>query len=80
MNSIDDIKIKEMQSKMVISFLIKDHKLNLAEATKLWYNSRTKAKLIDGTNDYTHVSPARCYDELIMELNNDPHWMKGQFD
>ena len=80
MYNATDAEIKEMQSKYVIAFIMEDTKMSLAEATKLWYNSKTKAIIIDGNNDYTHVSPTRCYYELQMELTNNPRWMKGQFD
>lgn len=73
-------KLKEMQSKFVISYLMKDKKCSLGEATKIWYNSKTKAILQDSNIDYSFVAPTRCYDELLMELYNDPHWMKGSFE
>lgn len=33
----------------------------------------------DSVEDLTWVSPARCYDELLMELSGDEHWMRGSF-
>lgn len=74
------IELKNMQSEFVIKFIMEDNKCSRAEAAKIWYNSKTKHELHDGAIDYTFVSPARCYDELLMELSNDPHWMKGQFE
>lgn len=76
----DNKKLKELQTKLVISYLMKDKKLQLGEATEIWYNSQTKKKLQDSVEDYSYVAPTRCYDELLMELNGDAHWMKGDFE
>ena len=76
----DREQMYEMQSKFVINFLVKDKKLKVGDATRIWYNSKTKQLLQDTEIDYSYVAPTRCYDELLMEINNDPHWMKGQLD
>lgn len=78
MNDIE--KMKELQSELVIKYLMEDKKIQLGTAAKTWYNSRTKKILQDSSKDYSYVAPTRCYDELLMELNNDPHWMKGSFE
>lgn len=76
----DRAELQEMQTKYVIDYLMKDKGLSLSESAKIWYNSKTKWLLQDTEEDYSFVAPTRCYDELLMELSNDPHWMKGQFD
>lgn len=76
---IEDIRIKEMITRYVIELIIREQKMTLADATKLWYNSKTKAILLDGEDDYTHLAPAVCYDELMYEVNKDPYWMKRDF-
>lgn len=76
----DKNEMYELQSKFVIEYLMKDKGYSISEASKLWYNSKTKFRLQDTEIDYSYVAPTRCYDELLMELNNDPHWMKGQFN
>ena len=60
--------------------LTKDKKLNFGDASKIWYNSNTKRRLHESSEDYSYVAPTRCYEELLMELNKDPHWMKGSFE
>ena len=77
---IDRVKLHEMQTKFVIDYLMKDKGLSLGDAAKIWYNSKTKQLLHDTDIDYSFVAPTRCYDELLMELSNNPHWMKGQFE
>lgn len=73
-------RIKEMQSKSVVEYLIKDKGYSIEKATSIWYNSRTKRVLLDGEIDYTHLAPTQIYDELIMELEGNPHWLQGQLD
>lgn len=76
---IENKEIKEMITKYVIELIITELKLSLVEATKLWYNSKTKALLLDNTDDYVHLAPAVCYDELVYEINKDTRWMKRDF-
>lgn len=76
----DRAELQEMQTKFVIGYIMKDKGLTFGDAAKLWYNSKTKQELHDTEVDYSFVSPTRCYDELLMELSNNPHWMKGQFE
>lgn len=70
---------KEFQTKETIKFIIQDKKCSFGDAAKLWYNSKTKKEMQDSVEDLTWVSPARCYDELLMELSGDEHWMRGSF-
>lgn len=71
--------IKELQTSVVIEHLVKDNNLSIADATRLWYNSKTKKIMHDSGKDYSFVSPMRCYDELMMEMTGHPRWMRGQF-
>lgn len=68
-----------MQTEVVVKALIKYRGLTRSIAIETWMKSKTK-QLIQNEYQMTHISGARCYDELIMELDNDPYWMKGQFD
>lgn len=77
---VRDKKSQELQTELVISYLMKDKKLNFGDASKIWYNSKTKRRLHESSEDYSYVAPTRCYEELLMELNKDPHWMKGSFE
>lgn len=62
-----------------IEIIMKEMNINRDEATKLWYNLKTKKELRDSP-EYQFVSVARCFDELEMELNNDPHWLMWSFE
>lgn len=76
----DNKKLKELQTELVISYLMEDKHVEIGKAAEIWYNSQTKKRLQDSSEDYSYVAPTRCYDELLMELNRDPHWMKGSFE
>lgn len=79
MNKIDlDFVIKDKTAR-IIKMIMENKKISLAEASKLWYNSKTKKETLD-TKEYSFVSVTRCYDELEMELNNDPMWLMNPFD
>ena len=77
---LDKQAMYDMQTKFVIQYLVKDKKMNIGDAHKLWANSKTKKFIQDNKSDYSCVAPTRCYDELMMELSQDPHWLKGQFE
>ena len=76
----DNKKLQELQTKLVISYLMRDKKISFGEASRIWYNSKTKKRLQGTSDDYSYVEPTRCYDELLMELNKNPYWMKGSFE
>ena len=80
MKEIRDTNLKGLQTRLVISYLMKDKKIEFDKAAEIWFNSQTKKRLQDSEQDYSCVAPTRCYDELQMELNNDHHWMKGSFE
>lgn len=73
-----DFVIKDKTAR-IIKMIMENKKISLAEASKLWYNSKTKKETLD-TKEYSFVSVTRCYDELEMELNNDPMWLMNPFD
>ena len=58
---------------------MKYNKYSRIKAFETWMTSKTR-EFIQEKYKFEHLSDARCYDELLMELNNDPYWMKGQFD
>lgn len=72
-------KYFDMQTEVVVKALMKYKKIERSKALSVWMQSKTK-NLIQNEYNMEHISGARCYDELIMELNKDPYWMKGQFD
>lgn len=61
----------------IIEALMSLQKLNREQAAKVWYASKTK-EYIERNNLYW-ISPARAYDELVLEQKNDPRWMIGPF-
>lgn len=73
-------KAKELQTQLVIKFLMEDKGYKASQAAQIWYNSKTKAAIQDSDEDLSYVAPTRCYDELLMELDNHPHWMMGSFE
>lgn len=68
----------DLQDKVVVDALLKYNNKKRREAIEMWMSSKTR-NLIQCKYKMEHISGARCYDELMMELNNDPYWMKGQF-
>lgn len=48
------------------------------DAVALWYNSRTRAYLVE--NKMCWVSDVRMLDELEMEMSGNDHWMVGSFE
>jgi hypothetical protein len=69
----------ENQTKSVVTILMRLEGIDRTTAIKLWMESKTK-RVIQDENNLSHLSGARCYDELKMELTKDPFWMKGQID
>ena len=72
------VKSYETQTNVVVTQLQKKG-YTREEALKIWLTSKTKA-IIQDEKKMTFVSGARCYDELLMEMNNDSYWMKGSFE
>lgn len=69
----------EAQTEVVVKGLMKYRGMDRYKAVETWMKSQTR-NLIQNKYNLTHISGARCYDELIMELDSNPYWMKGQFD
>ncbi len=67
------------QTEVVITELMNNKKCSRKEASNIWFYSETR-KIIQDKYSLEHISGARCYDELIMELEHNPYWLKGQFD
>ena len=61
------------QNKMVVYRLVNDYGYTLENAAKLWYTSKTR-HVIQEEEKADWASPARCLQELLMEINNDPMW------
>ena len=76
---MDKSELFENQTKIVIEALMREKRMGRADAMKLWYTSKTKEIVQGSGTDLSFVSGARCYDELIMEIERYPHWMKGSF-
>ncbi len=67
------------QASIVIRALMDGFGYSRSEAIEIWVKSKTR-KEIQEHYKFEHISGARCYDELMMELNHDPYWMHGAFD
>jgi hypothetical protein len=67
------------QAEVVVNGLMKLDGFDRTTAIQTWMNSETK-RLIQDKYKFEHISGARCYDELKMELEKDPFWMHGSFD
>lgn len=61
------------QNKMVIYHLVNNYGYSIEKATELWFNSKTR-HVIQEEEKGDWVSPARCLQELLMEVNHDPMW------
>lgn len=81
MIKIDINKGYRIQNEMVIFHLVNDSNFKLSpdRAAKLWFESKTRHVIQEVEQAYW-VSPARCLDELIMEINNDPMWNTDIYD
>lgn len=71
--------IFEEQNVFIIENLVKYKGYSKEQAFKIWYASKTKSILQDSSNGLEFVSKTRCYDEILMELENHRMWMKGSF-
>lgn len=69
----------EHQTEVVVRGLMNELIISRDMALKLWIKSETRKAIQDEYN-MEHISGARCYDELMMEMQGDPYWMMGQFD
>lgn len=69
----------ESKTAKLIKIIMKEMHMDKVSAFKLWYNSKTKQELWD-KEEYAFVSISRCYDELLMELENHPRWLMGSFE
>lgn len=68
----------EYASACVIKIIMEDRHISCAEATKLWYNSKTKAATLDG--ELWFLAPTRLYAELELEESGDSMWMARPID
>ncbi len=73
-------EVKVFISDRIIATLVQEDGLSYEEAIDLWYDSKTKKELIDSDNpEYEGLYPSRVYDELMMEVDGNPHWLRGSF-
>lgn len=76
-----DILVQKMISEFVVNWLVEKKGMKQSEAQRTWATSETRKVLFEsGIELYRGVSPARAYDELMLELEGSPWWMKGQFE
>lgn len=71
--------MNRVQTNIVVVGLMQCNDMTREDALKLWLKSKTK-HIIQDEAHLDWVSGARCYDELQLELKNDPSWMNGSFD
>lgn len=64
------------QNRTVMYNLVINHGYSLEQAAELWYNSKTR-HVIQEEEQADWVSPARCVEELLMEVTNNPMWNVG---
>lgn len=57
----------------MIYYLVNRYGYSLEQATELWYESKTR-HVIQEEEQAGWVSPSRCLQELLMEINKDPMW------
>lgn len=67
------------QNRIVIYRLVTRYGYSLEKATELWYASKTRY-VIQEEEQAGWVSPARCLQELLMEVNHDPMWNMDIYD
>lgn len=73
----DEKALLNFQSMCVIRYLMENYSLRRADATSIWYSSRTRRYIED--NNLGWVAPARVFDELLMEKRKDLNWMARPF-
>lgn len=64
------------QNRTVVYNLVTNYGYSLEQATELWYTSKTR-HVIQEEEKADWASPARCLQELLMEVNHDPLWNVG---
>lgn len=75
---MDDVNVIEYKNKVIIGILVDELGMTFIDASKLWYNSKTRHRMLkNGMLEW--LGAATCVEELDLELKNSPMWMKGQF-
>jgi len=67
----------EIQSEILVGLLMQHRNLSREVAIKVWFNSKTYKEIL--RRGLTFMSATCAYSELVMELNNNPRWMKGVY-
>ncbi len=71
------MRLFKFQSREIIDGLMDLNDMTREQATRFWYTSKTKDYIEQ--HNLCWISPARLYDELILEKQNSPYWMLGPF-
>ena len=66
------------QSEIVVDTLVKRNNMTKEQAVRMWFNSRTYNEIL--RRNITYISAMRAYFELELEINNDPDWMRKEFE
>lgn len=66
------------KDKRLVNLIVRDMNKTVAEATDLWFKSKTREYF--DKNDMFWVAVYAMLDELQLELNNDPTWMTCLFE
>ena len=66
------------QSEIVVDTLVKRNNMTKEQAVRMWFNSRTYNEIL--RRNITYISAMRTYFELELEINNDPDWMRKEFE
>ena len=76
----DQSEVFKLQTEIVVNQLVKNNSMTRELALRTWMGSKTW-QMVQGANaPFSFISPARCYDELCKEMENNPFWMSGTFD
>lgn len=76
-----DYMRKERIFRFVIDYLVENRGMSTSEASKVWYNSKTKKCIFDiGDSMFDGIAQTRVCSELLMELDGNPYWMCSSFD
>lgn len=73
-------QLYDNQTSFIIKSLMESKSMSLKDAIELWYRSKTRQAIQKSGTDLSFVSRTRCYDELLMELENNPMWMRVSFE
>lgn len=71
--------VVRFRDNLVVQLMVEEAGYSLEDASCLWEASKTREFFLTESNDVWWVSGARMFDELLLEIDNDPLWLATSF-